>query len=533
MVSKTASEKPGSGKPGSGKPGSSRPSRRSLIKGGIATGGFLFGTGVAPSIAQARRDLRIGVFGGDFGNLSPLIRADIQSGLIQHNIFDALTEIDYQTRNIVPFVAESWTNVDPLTWRIKLREGMMWHRGYGEVTAEDLVYTWQFHLDSKSFQLGSSLSVVAAIRQVGKYVAEVATSIPYSAFPGISMGYGGFMVSAKAHKEMGHQAYSAKPIGNGPFMIESTRGSEIVLVRHPQYWRPGLPKLDRLAYVAVPDSNTRLQALLNNEFDFITRPDPEAAKGLKSSSAFAYRSTAGWVWDYQQFNIARHPTAPYANKLLRQAISYAIDREAIANEVYHGEATVTDNQIPEGYMGHRGNLLRYPKNGDLAKAKQLVSQAGVSGYEVEVITSDKDWLRRELELVADMVAQIGIKYKIRNLDMGGFNNLWLNTKYDQLLEDISLNGPDPDATSWNFLNGKTSRGYNNPQMDNLLVSARSEFDSAKRETLYHQIVDLTLDECPMIFHVNPNIVQIYNSKLQGFTPAHREEVEMMDTVYWT
>jgi peptide/nickel transport system substrate-binding protein len=294
-----------------------------------------------------------------------------------------------------------------------------------------------------------------------------------------------------------------------------------------------LPKLDRLAYVAVPDSNTRLQALLNNEFDFITRPDPEAAKDLKSSSAFAYRSTAGWVWDYQQFNIARHPTAPYANKLLRQAISYAIDREAIANEVYHGEATVTDNQIPEGYMGHRGNLLCYPKNGDLAKAKQLVSQAGVSGYEVEVITSDKDWLRRELELVADMVAQIGIKYKIRNLDMGGFNNLWLNTKYDQLLEDISLNGPDPDATSWNFLNGKTSRGYNNPQMDNLLVSARSEFDSAKRETLYHQIVDLTLDECPMIFHVNPNIVQIYNSKLQGFTPAHREEVEMMDTVYWT
>src|SRR6202795_5163674 len=117
MADRTASgvvdpKKLGSGKPGSGKPGSSRLSRRSLIKGAIATGGFLFGTGVAPSIAQVRRDLRIGVFGGDFGNLSPLIRADIQSGLIQHNIFDALTEIDYQTRNIVPFVADSWTTVD-------------------------------------------------------------------------------------------------------------------------------------------------------------------------------------------------------------------------------------------------------------------------------------------------------------------------------------------------------------------------------------------------------------------------------------
>src|SRR6202035_2405959 len=207
MANKTAS-----GVVNPGKPGSSRLTRRSLVNGAIATTGFLFGTGVAPSIAQARRDLRIGVFGGDFGNLSPLIRADIQSGLIQHNIFDALTEIDYKTRSIVPFVADSWTNVDPLTWRIKLREGMMWHKGYGEVTAEDLVYTWQFHLDSKSFQLGSSLSVVAAIRQVGKYVAEVATSIPYSAFPGISMGYGGVIVSAKGHKDKSHQGYHAQAI---------------------------------------------------------------------------------------------------------------------------------------------------------------------------------------------------------------------------------------------------------------------------------------------------------------------------------
>ena len=205
--------------------GSGELSRRTLVKGALATGGFLFGTGVAPSLAQPRRDLRIGVFGGDFGNLSPLIRADIQSGLIQHNVFNALTEIDYQSREIVPYAAEAWTSVDPMTWRIKLREGMKWHKGYGEVTAEDLVYTWQFHLDSKSFQLGSSLSVLAGIKQVGKYVAEVKTSIPYSAFPGISMGYGGLMVSAKAHKEMGHQAYSAMPIGNGPFMIQSSRGS--------------------------------------------------------------------------------------------------------------------------------------------------------------------------------------------------------------------------------------------------------------------------------------------------------------------
>src|ERR1700681_2462301 len=120
------------------------------------------------------------------------------------------------------------------------------------------------------------------------------------------------------------------------------------------------------------------------------------------------------------------PDLPSHNKLVRQAISYAIDREAIVNEIYYGEGTITDNQIPDGFLGYRKGLLRYPKNGDLKKAKELMAQAGVSGYEVEVITNDKDWLRKELELVSAMVSQIGINYKIRYADIGGYNNVWIN-----------------------------------------------------------------------------------------------------------
>ena len=172
---------------------------------------------------------------------------------------------------------------------------------------------------------------------------------------------------------------------------------------------------------------------------------------MRKNAKFTVQSTPGWEWDYQQFNLKTKPDAPYHNKLVRQAISYAIDREAIVNEIYYGEALATDNQIPAGYMGHRKPMLKYPKNGDLKKAKELMAQAGVKGYEVEVITSDKDWLRKELELVAAMVSQIGITYKIKNMDMGGYNNLWLNKRFDQVLEDITLVAPDPDATSWWFL----------------------------------------------------------------------------------
>jgi ABC-type transport system substrate-binding protein len=140
-------------------------------------------------------------------------------------------------------------------------------------------------------------------------------------------------------------------------------------------------------------------------------------------------------------------------------------------------------------------MLKYPKNGDLKKAKELMAQAGAKGYEVEVITSDKDWLRKELELLTAMVSQIGITFKIKNMDMGGFNNLWLNRRYDVNMEDITLVAPDPDATSWWFLHSKGSvSGYQNLQMDALLDGARAELDQSKREAMYHRIVDMTLDE---------------------------------------
>jgi peptide/nickel transport system substrate-binding protein len=176
-----------------------------------------------------------------------MLRADIQGG-ITRNIFDPMAEVDYKSRNIVPFVAEAWKVVDPLTWRIKLREGIKWQKGYSEVTAEDLVYTWQFHQVSKSFQMGSALSALASIRLVDKYVAEVKTTISAA-------------ISSRP-KRTGRWAIrrTAMPVGNGPFVIESRRGSEIVLTRNPDYWRPGLPKLERLIYRAVPDATTRVQA---------------------------------------------------------------------------------------------------------------------------------------------------------------------------------------------------------------------------------------------------------------------------------
>ena len=513
-------------------------SRRGILKTAAAAGSALLaGPGIirAPALAQsARRDLRIGVFGGDFGSFSPVQRYAAQGGLIVCNIFDGLARIDYKNRKILPWLAEGWSQSDPLTWRIKLREGIKWHRGYGEMTASDILYTWQYHLDSKSFQVGTALFPIDTMKTDGKYVLEVKTKQPFGPFPGVTIGYAGFILSEKAHKEIGPKEYGQKTIGQGPFMIESVRGNEALLVRHPDYWRPGFPKLDRLAYRAIPDSSVRLQSLMRGELDFVTHPDPKDSVEARKNKNYTFQSTPGWTWDYQQFNMNARPDLPSHNKLVRQAISYAIDREAIVSEIYYGEGTVTDNQIPDGFLGFRKGLLRYPKNGDLKKAKELMAQAGVSGYDVEVITNDKDWLRKELELVSAMVSQIGINYKIRNADMGGYNNVWINRGYEQQLGEVNVVAPDPDATSWWFLHSKgATSGYNSPAMDTLLDDARREIDEPKREGLYHKIVDQTLEECPIIYHCNLNFLLIHDKRLTGFVANNQEYVQFHDNTSWT
>lgn len=509
-----------------------RITRRSILKSGAALAAA--STLPMPAIAQGKRELVYGGFGSGYANLSPLLRTDIAGGIVMRNVFDGLIRADYSARKVVPWLAEDWTLVDPTTWRVKLREGVKWHKGYGEFTAEDVVYTWMNCFETSCHLMGSAMFPIDTAKADGKYVVEVKLKQPFGAFPGVTLGYGGDIACKAAHQEMG-DAYNLAPVGHGPFQVEENSGQEVILAANPDYWRPNEPYLERLVFRAIPDAQVRLQALGRGEVDFIGQPDTKDVASIKENGDLVYLSTPGWGWDYQQFCLKGTDGMPFHDKRVRQAISYAIDREAIVAEIYDGEATVTDNQIPEGFAGYRPGPLRYPKNGDLDKARELMSAAGVSGYEVEVICSDKDWLRRELELVAAMVSQIGITYKIRNLDIGSFNNLWLNANFQQHLEDITIVAPDTDATSWWFFhtNGSVTAGYDNPQMNKLLDDARASNDADERVKMYDQITDIGLEEQPYVFHCNPNIVRAHKAGLEGFEPGPQAMIEWFNAARWS
>jgi len=374
---------------------------------------------------------------------------------------------------------------------------------------------------------------------VDKYTVEVKLRRPFAPFPTVTMEYGGQIMCKRAHEEMGPERYGRNPIGTGPFEFVSWRpGSEIILRKNARYWKQGLPHLEEIAYRFIPDASVRLAALKRGEIDFMMSPDAKDVPALREGRdpSIVYTSVPGWNWDYISFTFPPHVAAdfPTQKREVRQAIAYAMDRETIVREIYYGEATATDSPIPRGFRGYRKGPIRYPYRANLAKARELMRQAGVSGFEVEVITSDKEWLRRETELAAGMLGEIGIRVRVNSMDIGTYNTRWLGHRYVMNLEDISIVSPDTDSTLYWFHRENTVgwHGWQNAEVTEMLDRARVEASPTLREALYMKTVDAVLEDCPYIYLVHVNLVRLFRRGLVGYDPGPTEYVILFDKARW-
>jgi peptide/nickel transport system substrate-binding protein len=226
--------------------GSSQGVTRRGFTAGAVGAGLILGSGRAPAIAQGKRDLRVGVWGGEFGNLSPVIRYDIQGGLVLYNIFDSLVEINFAKRSIEPMLAIEWSNPDPLTWRMKLREGVKWQKGFGGSPPRTWLLLELPHRIRASG--GTALFPVDSVKADGKYVVEVKTK-RLGAFPA-SVGYGGTIISAKAHRRWAtglfRDAGRQQPVQIESSAAPRSAGEESRLLA------AGFPKLDKIVIAPFP-----------------------------------------------------------------------------------------------------------------------------------------------------------------------------------------------------------------------------------------------------------------------------------------
>ena len=253
------------------------------------------------------------------------------------------------------------------------------------------------------------------------------------------------------------------------------------------------------------------------EIDFLPNPNFKDIKLLKQHKLIEVQSVGGANWDYFTFDCSK---TPFNIKEVRQAMAYAVDREAIVKAVYFGWAEPDDDPLPDGYLGADPDIQKYPNRSDVAKAKELLAKAGYpNGFKMTVITSAKQNLRRETQIVVEQWKKVGIDAKIEQLDQATYaKRVRGASDFEVELEDIGIMSMDPDSAFWWFHHSGTVRmhGHENQEIDKLLEQGRSEQDPEKRAKIYRQVTNLIQEESPYVYIAHVAKVNIYNKALKGY-----------------
>lgn len=318
-------------------------------------------------------------------------------------------------------LAKSWdVSDDGLTWTFYLREGIQFHRGYGELTAEDVKFTFERILEPDSGSpWRAKYSIIETIEVIDDYTVKITLNTLDPFFELKLIGYhGGQIVSKKAVEELGDD-FSFHPIGTGPFMLESYEsGESIVMVPNENYFK-GQPILERLEYIFMPDDSSRLMALERGEVDIgrgiVDRAwmDQAIQRGLVAVPPHPAQQLI------LMFNMNREPLD---NILVRQAIAHAINTQDIIDlfgDILGGEMV---GPLPPGYFGQtEEGLASYPYDPD--KAKSLLAEAGYpNGLSLgRTFVSESFSYLVPMEIIQEHLRLVGVEINLEVVDHPTFH----------------------------------------------------------------------------------------------------------------
>ena len=518
--------------------GSGKLSRRDFMRlGGAAVGGGLLATyaSAVPKLASvvgapARRSLRVAL-PAEPGFLNPvMVTGDRNFSKISWQVFDSLLVYDYEKKQMVPQLATTWHQKSPTKWEFKLREGVQFQKGYGEMTADDVEFMVN-HVVEGNKPLKFLYFFVKGAKATGKYTVEYELSQHFTPFlVTTARDRAAMIVSKKAYQEMGEEAFNRNPVGTGAFEVVNWRaGSEVTLRRHPKYWQAPMPNLDELTFRFIGDTVTRESLLRTGEIDFMDAPDYKNVARWRGDPNYVVTSVPAWGVDWLPFGVT---TPPFNVKELRQAVSFALDREALARNLYYGEAEPTQGPLPKGYIGYP-NPSVYPLRGDRAKAKELMQKAGVpNGFKTTALTTAQ--FKTLAEIIAGQLAEVGIQVSIEIVDPGTMNARTRARRFELLAVNLAFMTPDSDSTMYWFLHTNTvgNYGYANPQVDAWLEEARTVADRQKRGDIYQTVLKTALDDAPYAYLLHPNIVRIYRKGLEGVQRYPQDHVMTFRDTRW-
>src|SRR5262249_37721460 len=320
---------------------------------GAAAAGALLAAAPRPLAAQTtqKRELVVGQ-GGDISKFDPHFSTSANDIRISFNIFDNLTS-RHPDGKLYPGLATEWKTTAQTTWQFKLRSGVKWHNG-DPFSSADAKFSLERTYDPNLKTLVSTVfTTIDRIEAPDPATLLIHTKKPDPLLPARLAFYGGQIVPKKYLEQVGNDAFNAKPVGTGPVQLGSwTKDDKTVLEAFPDYWG-GKIDVDRVVSRPIPENAARVAGLLKGELDAVGLPPPRHWDRGHQGRA---RGGAGAL-DGGRYVLAVNPKVkPLDNPLVKQALSLAIDREAIVKELWRGRGIVPTGPIAKGDNHYDGSL---------------------------------------------------------------------------------------------------------------------------------------------------------------------------------
>ena len=460
-------------------------------------------------------------------SLDPALSTDVPTGRAVAYVFDGLTRFTPEAR-VEPALAERWdVSPDGSRYTFHMRPGVQFTDGT-PLTARTVISSWQRALDP-SLKGGSAVPL-QPIRGARDVVAGKTKTLTGLTAPNDStlvvqleepLGIFPKLLAMPVASVVPPNMSADKPVGSGPWrLVEWKHDDYLLFARNEKFWG-GAPKADSLRARVIAEPSTAVAEFESGTVDLLLIPASETQQWEEDESRKPLlKSVPALQLVYIGINTTR---GPLKDKRVRQAINLAIDRQLIVKRLISGRGRLAAGVIPPSLGGADTN--RAPYAFDLAKAKQLLSEAGYpKGVDVELWVGSNPVFQRICETVQAYLAQAGIRAKIVQRESAVAREAARKGQADMIMKDWYADYPDAENFLYPLLHS-TNKGpggnvsfFQNADFDRLVSQSRREPDEAKRNVLYQQADSIAFAEAPMVFFYFYNELYAVQPWIDGFKP---------------
>jgi peptide/nickel transport system substrate-binding protein len=466
-------------------------------------------TGERVGLGDASSGNIIAAIAGEPDQLDPQKTSAHFSFEVLENVFDTLVEPD-ENLEMRPALAQAWdVSPDQLTWTFHLRRGVTFHDG-SPFTAADVVYSYRRIIDEQL----ANVDKFSAVTDIGAPDPSTVVIRVKQPTPNLLTNIGGFKGMAivqRRNVESGQIA--THPVGTGPFAFQSQKsGDSITLKANSGYWA-GAPKVSGVTFRFISEPSTALSALQAGEIDWTDSIPTQRVAQLKEDESVTLAVTPSNDYWYLALNEAR---GPWNDVRVRQAIAYAIDRDAILQATSYGTATANQLAIPKGNPWYTAYDTY---SDDIEKAKGLLRQAGARPQNLDMlVTNEYPQTVTAAQIIADNLAPLGITVNIRTVDFATWLDEQNNGHFDMLMMGW-LGNIDPDDFYYaqHHTNGTSNaQKFSNADVDRLLDAGRVETNRNNRVEDYAGAATIIADQASYIYLYNPSVIQAWTTGMSGY-----------------